>query len=130
MSIQHWRMQMWHWDSFFFFSEYFSFPLSISTNAKLKRKSRKKNLIIFIIFITGLHNKSSTLRCVLSICYGAFQKKIGECNGTCKNARRYGWPASTATPCDSREQRAQLVTPDARLLRLPKRYVPSVEMHR
>jgi hypothetical protein len=40
-----------------------------STGAPLKWKSRKN----LIIFITGLHNKPSRLRCVRSICCGALQ---------------------------------------------------------
>jgi hypothetical protein len=49
----------WHWDRFF--SEY------NSIGATLKWKSRKK----LIIFLTGLHNKPSRLRCLRSICCGA-----------------------------------------------------------
>jgi hypothetical protein len=45
-----------------------------STGAPLKWKSRK-NLIIFIIFLIGLHNKSSRLQCVRSICCGALHHK-------------------------------------------------------
>jgi hypothetical protein len=42
-----------------------------STGASLKWKSRKK----LIIFITRLHNKPSSLRCVRSICCGALDHK-------------------------------------------------------
>jgi hypothetical protein len=57
----------WHWDRIF--PEYFGFPLSISF---YWCSITKKKLIIFI---TGLHNKPSWLRCVRSICCGALHKK-------------------------------------------------------
>jgi hypothetical protein len=52
----------WHWDRFF--SEYFGFLLSTSSFhwCSIKMKKQKKN---FIIFITGLQNKPSRLRCAI-----------------------------------------------------------------
>jgi hypothetical protein len=61
----------WHWDRFF--SEYFGFPLSVSFHrCSIKMEKQKKNIIIII---TGLHNKFSRLRCVLSFCCGALHNK-------------------------------------------------------
>jgi hypothetical protein len=63
----------WQWDRIF--SEYFGFPCQFHcTGAPLKWKGRKTSINIFI-FLIGLHNKPSRLRCFRSICYGALQKK-------------------------------------------------------
>jgi hypothetical protein len=50
------------------FSEYFGFPLSISFHRCSITRKKRNNLIIFI---TGLHNKPSTLRCFRNFCCGA-----------------------------------------------------------
>jgi hypothetical protein len=58
----------WHWDRFF--SEYFSFPLSISFNRCYITMDKQEKPLVFLI---ELHNKPSRLRFVRSICYGALQ---------------------------------------------------------
>jgi hypothetical protein len=96
-----------------------------STGDTLKWKSRKKNLMIFL---TGLHNKPSRLRCVRSICCGALQLKktaysipLSGCPlfEILSNASHSDYPivVSTSRPLPSKFLLAHYSWPYSRLIR-------------